>query len=172
MKTIFENECTYTYQVYLQLKRKTMDRAFVQTAYWVIAIFAAIIAFSLYKGWFALILFCAPVLLFALYRLFWTPIRLALFAHRKNREIHNGKDVVTVNNFYDDHVLAINALTKNKTNIKYVDVQRVLQTIDLYIIEMERGLVLLIDKKGFTKGTKEEFVEFIKEKCVNAEVKI
>lgn len=172
MKTIFENECTYTYQVYLQLKRKTMDKAFVHTAYWIIGILTVILAFCIYKGWMIALLFGGPVLLFTLYRLLWTPIRLAVFAHRKNREIHNGKDVVTVNNFYDDHVLAINALTKNKTNIKYEDVLKLLETRDTYIMEMERGLVLIMDKNGFKKGTKEDFVEFLKEKCVNAEVKI
>lgn len=171
MKTIFENQCTYTYNYYLQLKRKTMDKSFVRTAYWILGIVAVIQAFCVFKGWMGTLVFGVPILLFTLYRLIGTPIRLAFFAYSKNREIH-GQDVVTVNNFYEDHVLAINALTKNKTNIKYVEVKQVIQTRDLYIIVMEQGLVLMMDKHGFNKGTKEDFAEFMKEKCVNAEVNL
>ena len=37
---------------------------------------------------------------------------------------------------------------------------------------MENKFVILIDKNGFTKGAKEDFLEFIKEQCVNAEVQL
>ena len=47
-----------------------------------------------------------------------------------------------------------------------------LTTKDLYIIGMDKGLVLLIDRNGFTLGTAEDFETFIKEKCVNAEVRL
>ena len=33
MTTIFENQCTYTYEYYLQLKRATLDKSFGNTCY-------------------------------------------------------------------------------------------------------------------------------------------
>lgn len=171
MTTIFENKCTYTYEFYLQLKRKTMEKSFVNTCYAAMLIVIALGILTIAKGWYTFTIVAVAALLFVLYRLIGTPIRLAAFAARKNREIH-GKDVETVNNFYEDHVLAINALTMNKTNIPYEEVKRLLQTKDLFIIGMDKGLVLLLDKNGFEKGSKEEFVNFMKEKCVHAEVNL
>lgn len=78
----------------------------------------------------------------------------------------------TVNRFYEDHVLAVNTLSKTKTSIEYEQVRQLLTTKDLYIIGMDKGLVLLIDRNGFTLGTAEDFETFIKEKCVNAEVRL
>lgn len=172
MKTIFENKCTYTYQYYLQLKKKTMDKDFVTTCYVALALAVCLMFFFLYKGWMSCVIAAIVGVVFVLYRLVGTPMRLASFAARKNREIHGGKDVETQNNFYEDHLLAINAFTMNRTNIKYVDILSLLETKDLYIIGMDKGLVLMLDKNGFTKGTREEFVEFMKEKCINAEVNI
>lgn len=171
MNTYFENNCTYTYRYYLQLKRKTMDKGFMTTGYVFLAVAVCAGAFGLYKGWTPLWATMIALIAFLLYRLFVTPMRLAAFAARKNRELH-GKDVETVNSFYEDHVLAVNKLTKNKTNIKYEQVKQLLTTKDLYIIGMEQGLVLLIDKHGFTKGTEADFVTFMKEKCTGAEVQL
>lgn len=171
MTTIFENKCTYTYEFYLQLKRRTMEKSFINTCYVALFLVAAFGLLTIVKGWYTFTFVAVLALLFVLYRLIGTPIRLASFAARKNREIH-GRDVETVNNFYGDHILAINTLTQNKTNIPYGEVKRLLETKDLFIVGMDKGLVLLLDKHGFQKGTKEEFIEFMKEKCENAEVNL
>lgn len=172
MNTIFENKCTYTYHYYLQLKKKTMDKSFVNTCRVALVITLALLGLCVAKNWWSLTIAAACAVLFVLYRLFGTPIRLASFAASKNRELHGGQDVDTVNNFYEDHLLAVNVQTLNKTNIKYTEVRSLLETKDLYIIGMDKGLVLLIDKSGFSKGSREDFVEFMKEKCINAEVNI
>lgn len=171
MNTIFENNCTYTYDYFLQLKRKTMDKGAQYTGMVFLVIFIVLAVLFYIKGWLMLVL--APVIgiVFLIYRLFLMPIILARFATKKNREIH-GKDIETVNIFYEDHVLAVNTLSKTKTSINYIDVVSVQQTRDLYIIGMEKSLVLMIDKHGFTKGTREDFAAFLKEKCINAEVRI
>lgn len=171
MNIFFENHCTYTYNYYLQLKRKTMDKGFMTTGYVFLCIVTAVGVFGFIKGWNVLGLTMVAAALFFLYRLFVTPMRLAAFASRENRKLH-GKDVETVNKFFDDHILATNKLTASKTNIQYVDIKGLLETKDLYIIGMEKGLVLLIDKHGFSTGNAEDFVAFMKEKCVNAEVQI
>jgi len=171
MNTIFENACTYTFSYYLQLKKKTMDRSVQNTGIGLLVIFAALGIFTIVKKWYMFTFAAAIAVVFLLFRLFLLPVVLANFAARKNREIH-GRDVETINNFYEDHVLAVNVFNKNKTSIEYTEVLKVLESKDLYIISMEQGLSLLIDKKGFTKGTCEDFKTFLKEKCVNAEVKL
>lgn len=171
MNIFFENNCTYTYDYYLQLKRKTMDKGFMTTGYVFLCIVTAVGVFGFIKGWNVLGLTMTAAALFFLYRLFVTPMRLAAFASRQNRKLH-GKDVETVNQFFDDHILAVNKLTGNKTNIKYTEIRKLLQTKNLFIIGMEQGLVLLIDKDGFTEGSCGDFVSFMKERCVNAEVQL
>ena len=167
MEKLFENECVYTYDYFLQLKKKTMNRSFVSTCYVFIAIAIAFGVMTWVNEWYKFTLIAIALFAFALYRLLGTPIRLARFSARKNREVH-GKDLETVNVFYEDHLEATNKFTDGKTDISYTDVQSLLQTRSLYIIGMEGGLVLLVDKNGFTQGTREEFVDFIKGKCVNA----
>ena len=171
MTTIFENKCTYTYQYYLQLKRATLDKSFVYTGYAVLAVTIALGVLAVAKGWYPFAMAAAAAMVFVLYRLVGTPIRLASFAAKKNRQIH-GRDIETANYFYEDHLLAVNTLSQAKTDIKYEEVRVLNQSRDLFLIGMEQGLVLLIDKNGFTKGAREEFVAFMREKCVNAEVKI
>lgn len=172
METIFENKCTYTYKYYLQLRRKTMDRNFMVTGWVLTAIFISLAVLCTTMKWYGALVFVIAVLLFLLYRVIGTPMRLALYSARKNREVHGGRDIETEVLFYEEHFLALNKFSKGKTNIKYVDVVRLLETKDLFIIEMEQKLNILIDKSGFTKGAKEEFLTFIRNKCINAEVKI
>lgn len=171
MTTLFENKCIYTYQYYLQLKRTTLNKSFVNTCYAALIIVIAAGILTVMKGWYPFTAVAAAAFLFVLYRLVGTPVRLASFAARKNRQVH-GRDIETINNFYEDHILAVNTLSQSRTNIKYREIRSLMQSKDLFIIAMDKGLVLLIDKNGFLKGTKEEFVTFMREKCVNAEVKI
>ncbi|MEY8295704.1 MAG: YcxB family protein [Emergencia timonensis] len=171
MTTIFENQCTYTYEYYLQLKRATLDKSFVNTCYSALVIITALGVLTVVKNWYTFTIAAVVALIFVLYRLIGTPIRLASFAAKKNRQVH-GRDIETINHFYEDHLLAVNTLSQGKTNIKYEEVKTLMQSKNLFIIGMDKGLVLLIDKDGFLKGTVEEFLIFMKEKCVNAEVKI
>ncbi len=52
--------------------------------------------------------------------------------------------------------MAVNTLSRGKTNIKYEEVRTLMQSKNLFIIGMDKG-VLLIDKNGFLKGTVEDF---------------
>lgn len=54
--------------------------------------------------------------------------------------------------------MAVNTLSRGKTNIKYEEVRTLMQSKNLFIIGMDKGLVLLIDKNGFLKGTVEDFL--------------
>lgn len=171
MNTIFENKCVYTYDYYLQLKRKTMDKGATSVGWVLLIVFLGLSVFTIAKGWYMFAIAAVIGVLLISHRLFIIPVMLAKFAARKNREIH-GKDVETVNIFYEDHILAVNTLTMGKTSIEYTEVKQLLETRDLYIIGMDKGLVLMIDKNGFTKGSREDFTAFMREKCENAEVKI
>ncbi len=171
MNTRFENTCIYTYDCYLQLKKKTMDRSAQHTGMVLLAIFAALAVLTVVKGWYLFTFAAMIAVVFLIFRLFLLPVVMARFAAKKNREIH-GRDIETVNRFYEDHVLAVNTLNNNSTNIQYTQVLKLIESKNLYIITMEKGLSLMIDKGGFTKGSREDFVQFMNEKCVNAEVKL
>lgn len=172
MDTVFENKCTYTFRNFLQFKRKTLDTGFVGTGWAIIGILTALSVLAIVLKSYSVLIFTSVGIVFLLYRVVGTPIKWAKIASQKNQSVHGGRDLETDVSFYEEHLIAVNLFTTGKTNIKYVDVLKLLETKDLYIIEMEKKLAILVDKSGFTKGTEENFAEFIKERCVNAEVKI
>ncbi len=171
METIFENHCTYTFSKYHQLKRTLLKQILV-TGYVLILISLAFLIFGVYKDVGVLKGIGMLGIIFFAFRSILSPMWLAYSDTKRDRKMYKNHHMETLINFYDDHLLAVNALSGSKTNIKYADIQYVKKSSSLYIIGMEQNLVLLVDKKGFTKGTKEEFCEFIKEKCENAEVTI
>ncbi len=171
METLFENHCTYTFSKYYQLKR-TLLKSILVTGYVLIAISLAFMIWGIYKDIGVLKGIGLLGLIFFSFRAIISPLLLAFNDTKRDRKMYQNKQMETLINFYDDYLFAVNALSGSKTKIEYADIQKVKKTRSLFIIAMEQNLVLLVDKKGFTKGTTNEFARFIKEKCENAEVEV
>lgn len=171
METLFENHCTYTFSKYHQLKRALLKSILV-TGYVLIAISLAFIILGIYKDVGILKVIGLFGLLFFVFRSVISPMMLAYNDTKRDRKMYKNKQMETLINFYDNYLFAVNALSGSKTKIEYADIQYVKKTRSLFIIGMEQNLVLLVDRKGFTKGTENEFAKFINDKCENAEVEI
>ena len=100
MTTIFENQCTYTYEYYLQLEagdfgQELCKHMLQRSSHH----YRSGCANGGEKLVYLFTIAAVVALIFVLYRLIGTPIRLASFAAKKNRQVH-GRDIETINHFY------------------------------------------------------------------------
>ena len=66
--------------------------------------------------------------------------------------------------FCDDAIYTLEQETGNKATLKYDTVRIVYESENLYLLGVKYGLYLMVDKRTLT-GTKEEFGQFLYEKC-------
>ena len=169
METIFVNHCTYTYSKYLELK-KTLLKDILRTGYVICAICLVILCVGLYfKQGFSMAIGVVGLVFFG-YRAFVSPVLLAKADARRDKKTYSGNEMQTIINFYEDHLLAVNALSGSKTKIKYDDIYYIKKSKSMFIIGMDQNLVLLVDKNGFEKGSAEEFQKFVDDNFDNSEV--
>lgn len=169
METIFVNHCTYSYGKYHELK-KTLLKDILKTGYVLCAISLVILGVGLYfKQGLSQGIGILGLVFFG-YRAFVSPSLMAKADVKRDKKLYNGNEMQTIINFYEDHLLAVNALSGSKTKIDYNEIYYIKNSKSIFIIGMDQNLVLLVDKKGFEKGNAEEFVKFIHDTFENAEV--
>lgn len=74
--------------------------------------------------------------------------------------------------FFDDHIFSFSETDKAEINIDYKKIKKIKQSKNLYLLILGNKVVIMVDKNRFQKGTCEEFEKFIKEKAVNAKIKL
>lgn len=171
METLFENKCIYSKKNLLEMTKKTQTKHLVVTnifamLFFVLNAFARILIHnSIGMGVF--FLFCAGLMSIT----FFLPNITANKMFKQYHELYHTEYHTTIL-FYQEHMVDFNELTNGKTIIEYAQIMKVTQTRGLYLLMMRQNLVLLIDKNGFVKGDRAAFETFIKEKAVNAKVKL
>lgn len=160
METIFVNHCTYDYKKYLELK-KTLLKSILRTGYTLCAISIVFLVLGLHFKLGLLQAIGVLGFLFFAFRSFISPMFLAKNDVKRDQKTYQGHNMETIINFYEDHLLAVNAISGSKTKIMYDEIFNIRVSKSLFIIEMDQNLVLLVDKNGFEKGSAEEFQKFI-----------
>ena len=74
--------------------------------------------------------------------------------------------------FYDNNIFSDCEVTKGELNVSYDKIIKIKQSKNLYLLILKEKLVIMVDKKRFEKGNCEDFEKFIKEKAVNAKIKL
>lgn len=74
--------------------------------------------------------------------------------------------------FNDDNIFSVTEENKGELSISYDKIIKIKQSKNLYLLILKEKLVIMVDKKRFTKGSCEEFEKFIKEKAINAKIKL
>lgn len=171
METLFENQCIYSKKNLLEMAKKTQKKYLV-----VINIFAMLIcalnAFSRIVihhsiGMGIFFLLCAGLFSITLFLPNITANRMLKQYHELyHSEYH------TTTLFFQENMVDFNEQTNGKTMIEYAQIMKVTKTKGLYLLVMRQNLVLLIDKNGFIKGERAAFEAFIKEKAINAKIKL
>lgn len=83
----------------------------------------------------------------------------------KNLPIKNN---VTINK---DGIKIINPDSNNKTEYTFDSINSIVETKNMYILKMNYKVGMIINKNNLTGGTKEEFIEYILDKCSNIKKK-
>ena len=111
METVFVNHCTYTYSKYLELK-KTLLKDILHTGYVLCAICLVILGIGIYfqQGLSQAVGILG--LVFFGYRAFVSPMLLAKADVKRDKKTYNGNEMQTIINFYEDHLLAVNAISE------------------------------------------------------------
>ena len=163
-ETIFENETTYTFPIYLSMKCQTLPKGYVATGVviMILVIIGAYFAFASER--IALGALATVFALFIAFRSIGTPIILAARALKLDKRAQKGRLVETENYFYEDRLVAINKVINGRTEIPYRDIKKVHTNHKTTVIEMDKKLVLILDNKGFTKGSSKELVAHLYKK--------
>ena len=165
MVSIFENTTTLTRQNLTEMARATVPKwsLLVGLVPAVIAVVAAV--WELVRHGIGL---GAGLLLLAAFALVMTtygaPARVALRIAKRNYKLY-GSDVTVELCFYEDRVTVHNRQEGITEDLKYGQIQTVRQSPRLYLLELTGRTGLLMEKTAFTKGSPEDFLPFLRQKC-------
>lgn len=174
MENIFENTCLYTRENLLTVTQKTL-----KTKIKVIYVTMAVLCLAL--GIFAIIRFnhhlvitifgIALILegIFAAIKIMRMPYKLSQQTFDRNTTIYHEVAKLEVS-FHDKDFCAHNKSTGKSSTYDYIHVIRVTETKTLILLSLPHDLCIPIDKSGFTKGNSNDFVDFIAQKCVFAQI--
>lgn len=85
------------------------------------------------------------------------------------KEMCNGNELRIKVIAYEDGIENIDVLNNKYTDIKYAEIKKIVETVNLYNLVLKNNSVIMIDKKLFVKGNPEDFLEFIKNKISRGE---
>ncbi len=91
---------------------------------------------------------------------------LAARQQAKRNLVLTGSDTPssTVLKFYDDRLVTFNTSIEKEISFKYDRFKKFKKTKNLFLLALPERLYMMIDRKGFSEGSAEEFEKFIKEK--------
>ena len=81
--------------------------------------------------------------------------------------INKGQPIRNEINVNDEGIHAINLDTENKNDYTFEQILSVTETNNLFILKLKYRMGLIVNKNTLTGGSKEEFLNFMFDKCVN-----
>lgn len=164
MEPIFSNACKYTLDNLMQMSKSALPSWYRGYCGVFSAVFIVLSAYSFYmedifKGA-VFILFAA-----ALVAVYYAKTTLAAKKHYKSNMELYGEEAETRIFFYDDCIIGKNMNTGKSVKTTYDKIDRIVETKNLYILNMLGNVSILVDKNGFISDNSPEFVEFMRQKC-------
>ena len=105
-------------------------------------------------------------LLFALP--FYSYFRQVSILVKRDKEAHG--DVVELNTVVTEDFIQITVLT-SVSKVEFDKIKSVIQTKNLILLRTKANMLVIFQKDGFTKGDKDEFVSFLKNKGIKVKGK-
>lgn len=172
MEPIFINKFKHTKESYIEMNKKCTSFSifflslFFLIVYWTLAVF---IYHYLYDLIFAIIIAFAGVI-FSIYPF----ARIPFIARKREKQLLELYDTIPECDtmFYDDCLMSVSITSKEELKLNYSKIKKVKQSKNLYLLILNNKLAVMVDKNHFEKGTCEEFEKFIKEKAVNAKIRL
>ena len=161
MDVIFENVCRITQPLLYEIVSATVSRknrmfTYIGAGFFIIL---AVLCFFLKEIWLG-----AAILAFAAIYAYLT-ISMPKRTSKKVFEtyIHNSnRDYLDIRVAFAELDITVETVSSGETRIyQYDDLKKMAETEHLYLLDMGNKTYIYVAKDGFTKGTCEEFVEFI-----------
>ncbi len=172
MEPLFISNFKHSKELYIEMNKRftLVSRTVLGTVFLVAFISLAALYYFYFYETITSVVFVFLGIIWAVYPL------ISIRIHAKKREKQYielfGKMPEAQNLFYDDYILSTGITDKSEIKIDYSKIIKVMQSKNLYLLIMNKKLVIMVDKNLFEKGTCKEFEKFIKEKAVNAKIKL
>ncbi len=172
MEPLFINSLRQSKEIYIETNKaySSASRIAYQIAVPVVYGFLAFVLIYFYYNFIgAAVVAAAGALLF-----FYPLIKLHRVAKKREKQLIElyGEIPEAQTFFYEDHILTTGITDKSEIRIEYGKIIKVRQSKNLYLLIMKQKLVVMVNKNRFEKGSCEEFEQFIKEKAVNAKIRL
>ncbi|HRX13537.1 MAG TPA: YcxB family protein [Eubacteriales bacterium] len=166
----FENVTTQSKNVLLEMQKKNYWN-FKGSLYFIILIFLSCVMLLLffvrgisYTNYLYVVLF-GTFLILSIFLIIANPYLAS------NRVIKNEGITTVKMQFYDEYIFSINETTGTETKRFYKIFTKMIITKNLLLLISRTNLLMyIIDKRNFTYGSAEDFLEFMKEKCPNIKI--
>lgn len=164
MEPLFENTYTQSKSFYQELYSYFHFRRPITLAAFIVCgiCFASQLALAIFNLEYNL----SIMILMALFPLF----KLFAYVNQINSITKRNKEISTeaisiCSTVHDDH-LEISASNGSTLNIELAKIRSVVQTKNYIILRSDARLLYSLHKDGFTKGTKEDFLAFLRSKSI------
>ena len=172
MEALFINKFKHTKESYIEMNMKYSQFSRMFFGF----LFFALFGFLSLFGYFVLynLVYTAVLAVFAIVFSFYPTIRIYFLARKREKVLLEMYDAIPENivMFFDENIMTKSLTNNAEQNLAYTKIKKVKQSRNMYLLILSKGVVLMVNKDGFEKGTSEEFEKFITEKAVNAKIKL
>ena len=172
METIFINKYIHTKESFIEMNKKYSEFTiiFFGVLFFVLFLALSLFGFLVLESISYTIVTAVLGIVFAFYPL----IRIHILANKRDKQFHElfGTIPEAETLFFDDRIEGVSLTNKAELKLDYEKIKKIKQSKNMYLLILNKSLVVMVNKNGFEKGTCEEFEEFIKSKAVNAKIKL
>lgn len=164
MELLFKNKTKYTKNIYEEYLKFHYNKYHNSYMFYTIII-GLLIFFCVginvkYHNYPTAVIFCIILTIFIIWRLFHPSFEVQ---NDYNSETIS-KELSFTFKFYKNYFIITDRMHYSK--IKYAKLYRIFETNTFFYLYIDKNHSFLIDKKGFIKGTSNDFSEFINKKCI------
>lgn len=172
MEPIFINKLKHSREIFVEINKAYSKVSRLIISLLILAVYLALALFFYFYYYEIISSILLGIIGIALS--FYPTARFYIFARRREKQLIELYDTVPEceTMFYDEHLFSVGITSKEEINIKYTKIKKIKQSKNLYLLILGNKMVIMVDKKRFEKGTCEEFEKFIKEKAVNAKIRL
>lgn len=174
MEPLFINKLSHTKKIYIEMNKRYsgLSRTLIS-----LLLFAVYFSLGLFMYFYFYEIISAVILIaISIALLCYPTARFYIIARKREKqflELYDGVPECETY-FFDDGIKSVSATqnSSDELNLSYEKIINVKQSKNLYLLILSKKIVVIVDKNRFEKGTCEEFEKFIKEKAVNAKIRL
>lgn len=160
MEVKFQNKCTYSKDVLLELAKHSRKKSLTVYCIGFIVLFTLLGIIYAFRNPGVGLIFFAGILILAVI-LAVSPGRQAKTLYQRNQALYHC-EVVTQLYFYEDSFVFRNEQSGGELKLLYSQIKKVKESPRLFLLTLDGGNVIIVDKNGFLSGEAGSFPAFLK----------